>query len=164
MSRYRIVNRLTLIAPLVALLLTGCAGLPRDEGGAAGLEQATLLADYRNLLALAPRQAEARLRRLEPAPGACDRDRLHRAMLRTHPALELPEPATVVSDFEPCRAEPPGDATDLIAVLDTQLRRASRDAAEIRMLESELAESQEDLEALKELERRLMERGSGDDR
>lgn len=160
--RSRILNRSFLALPLAALLLAGCAGLPRGEG--AGLDQSTLLADYRNLLALSPGLAEERLRRLEPAAGACDRDRLHQAMLRTHPAVEPPEPATVVSDFEPCRAAPPGDAAALVAVLDTQIRRASRDAAEIRLLEEELAASQKDLEALKELERRLMDRGRGDER
>ncbi|MFP4132039.1 MAG: hypothetical protein ACLFVF_07990 [Thiohalospira sp.] len=168
MSRNRFVKHLIRALPLAALFLTGCAGLqkgaeePADEAPA--LEQGALLTDYRNLLALSPARAEERLRRLEPAAGECDRDRLHQAMLRTHPAVELPEPATVASDFEPCRAEPPGDAGNLVAVLDTQLRRASRDAAEIRMLEEELTESREDLEALKELERRLMERGDEDDR
>ncbi|SFD23205.1 hypothetical protein SAMN05660831_01174 [Thiohalospira halophila DSM 15071] len=160
MSR-TIVNHLSVALSLAALLLAGCAGLPRGAG--AGLEQSALLTDYRDLLALSPGLAEERLRRLEPAEGACDRDRLHQAMLRTHPAVEPPEPATVVSDFEPCRAAPPADAGDLVAVIDTQLRRASRDAAEIRMLEGELAASQKDLEALKELERRLMDRGRGDE-
>lgn len=162
MSRNRIVNRAARALPLAALLLAGCATLPESEE--AGLDQANLLAEYRELLSLTSGRAEERLQRLDPAAGACDRDRLHQAMLRTHAGVERPDPATATADFEPCRASPPAGTADLVAVIDTQLRRASRDAAEIRMLESELADSQEDLEALKELERRLMERGRDGER
>ena len=142
MCRNRSPTRTGRVLPMAVLWLSGCAGLP--GGGEpsmpepAPLEQSTLVAEYRELLSLAPARAQERLQQLEPGAGNCDRDRLHQAMLRTHPAVEPPEPATASADFEPCRAAPPPGASDLVAVIDTQLRRASRDAAEIRLLESEL--------------------------